>query len=73
MVDSGITKLGPGGGGIKPYIILFISHLFICYVSKWITDFFRKLQVNEDLVNSKEKLDNVPSKSFNWFTTLKKL
>jgi len=72
LIASGITKPGPGSGGLKAYIILFITHLFICYVSKWITDFFRKLQVKGDFINSKQKLDSAPSKSFNWFTTLKK-
>lgn len=73
LVACEITKPGPGGGGLKSYIILFISHLFLCYVSKWITDFFRKMQVKEDFVNSKQNFENVPSKSFNWFSTLKKL
>lgn len=46
LVGINITKLGPSGGGFA-YLILFISHLFIAYASKWITDLFRKLLVKE--------------------------
>lgn len=66
LVAIDITKPGEGGGGLKAYLILFISHLIISYVSKWITDFFGKLQMKENSFNT-------PSKSFNWFSVRKKL
>ena len=65
LVAIDISKPGTGGGGLKAYFILFISHLIIFYVSKWITDFFRKLLVNENSVN-------MPSISLNWFRVRKK-
>lgn len=37
-----LTKPGPTGGGWKAYLTLFITHLMIAYVSKWLSDLFRK-------------------------------
>ena len=71
LVASGITKAGPGGGGMKAYCILFVSHLFISYISKWVTDFFRKLLVKEDFVDSKQNQESV-SMPWNWFIARKK-
>lgn len=46
LVAINIAKPGAGGQGLKAYFILFISHLAISYLSKWLTDFFRSRQIN---------------------------
>jgi hypothetical protein len=66
LVGIHITKAGPNGGGLNSYIVLFISHLLVSYLSKWITDIFRKSYVK---VNEEEQQS---PKSLNWFR-LKKL
>ena len=62
LVSINITKPGATGGGLKAYFILFISHLAISYVSKWLTDFFRSLLVKDDSANMSSSI------STNWFS-----
>ena len=69
LVAIDITRPGPKGGGLKAYFILFISHLLISYIAKWITDLFRKPLLKEDY--NKEVLENEVSKSRNWFRVRK--
>ncbi|MCM1567103.1 MAG: hypothetical protein NC238_14430 [Dehalobacter sp.] len=73
LQTTNITMPGPGGGGFKAYLILFISHLLIASVSKWLVDIFRKLQVKEDLFKSKPNLETSTSISWNLFKVRKGL
>lgn len=67
LVAIKITQPGPGGGGVKAYLTLFISHLIVGYISKWITDLFGKPLVGESFIESKQNQQSVPSMSLNWF------
>ncbi|MBC8059740.1 MAG: hypothetical protein H7Y18_03655 [Clostridiaceae bacterium] len=73
LVAINITKPGPGGGGLKAYLILFVSHLIIAYESKWITDLFRKFLVKDDFISSNQNLESVPSMPWNWVRVRKRL
>jgi hypothetical protein len=72
LIAMDITKPGKGGGGLKAYVILFISHFIIACVSKLLTDLFRKLQVDEKLNNDSKNLERITSLSWNWFKVREK-
>lgn len=68
LVALDITKAGAGGGGWKAYLTLFISHIIVAYISKWITELFQKYyEKSKDKKNESVKHRRIIFPFSNWF------